>query len=88
MSTEPQIWPFDSPPNVVCFTVRSIVDGVRPVLMASRDADDGAWYFSGLLGLATPRLASNGRHRVQGLQLLRLDVPGPAQPSGRAILNS
>ena len=45
MSTEQQTWPFDSPPNVACFTVRSIVDGVRPVLIASRDADDGAWQF-------------------------------------------
>ena len=40
-----QNWPFDSPPNVACFTVRSIVDGVRPVLMATRDTDDGAWQF-------------------------------------------
>ena len=45
MSTEPQTWPFDSPTSVACFTVWSIVDGVRPVLMASRDADDGAWQF-------------------------------------------
>ena len=45
MNTEPQTWPFDSPPNVACFTVRSIVDGVRPVLMVSRDLDDGAWQF-------------------------------------------
>ncbi|RYF52123.1 MAG: hypothetical protein EOO27_28910 [Comamonadaceae bacterium] len=45
MSTEPETWPFDSPPNVACFTVRSIVDGMRPVLMASRDTDDGAWQF-------------------------------------------
>ena len=45
MSTEQQTWPFDSPPNVACFTVRSIVDGMRPFLMVSRDADDGAWQF-------------------------------------------
>lgn len=45
MSNEPQTWPFDSPPNVACFTVRSIVDGLKPVLMASRDEDDGAWQF-------------------------------------------
>jgi hypothetical protein len=45
MTTEPQSWPFNSPPNVVCFTVRSIVDGEKPVLMASRDADDGGWQF-------------------------------------------
>ena len=45
MSAEPQTWPFYSPPNVACFTVRSIVDGVTPVLVASRDANDGAWPF-------------------------------------------
>jgi len=45
MTSEPQNWPFDSSPNVACFTLRPIVDGVQPVLMASRDADDGAWQF-------------------------------------------
>ena len=43
MPSEPRDWPFDSPPNVACLTVRSIVDGVKPILMASRDANDGAW---------------------------------------------
>ena len=27
VSTNPQTWPFDSPPYVASFTVRSIVDG-------------------------------------------------------------
>ncbi|MDM0028120.1 hypothetical protein [Variovorax saccharolyticus] len=43
MPSEPRDWPFDSPPDVACLTVRSIVEGVKPVLMASRDANDGAW---------------------------------------------
>jgi hypothetical protein len=30
---------------MACLTVRSIVDGVKPILMASRDAKDGAWQF-------------------------------------------
>lgn len=38
-------WPFDSPPNVACVTVQSIVEGARPVLMATRDAHDGGWQF-------------------------------------------
>ena len=42
---DPHSWAFDSPPNVACFTVRSIVEGEQPVLMASRDADDGGWQF-------------------------------------------
>lgn len=45
MLQKPRDWPFDSSPNVACLTVRSIVDGVKPVLMASRDARDGAWQF-------------------------------------------
>lgn len=45
MTIDRQSWPFDSPPNVACFTVRSIVEGEQPVLMASRDADDGGWQF-------------------------------------------
>lgn len=45
MTSEPRDWPFDSPPSVACFTVRSIVEGVRPILMASRDAENGAWQF-------------------------------------------
>jgi hypothetical protein len=43
MTTENSEWPFDSPPDVACITVRAIVDGAKPVLMAARDADDGAW---------------------------------------------
>ncbi|MDM0069649.1 hypothetical protein [Variovorax sp. J31P207] len=45
MPSKPRDWPFDSPPNVTCLTVRSIVEGVKPVLMASRDATDGGWQF-------------------------------------------
>ncbi|MGJ7512665.1 hypothetical protein [Variovorax sp. GT1P44] len=45
MPSEPRDWPFDSPPSTECLTVRSIVEGVKPVLMASRDAKDGAWQF-------------------------------------------
>ena len=51
MTTQQQSWPFDSPPNVACITVRAIVEGVEPILMASRDADDGGWQF--LTGEAT-----------------------------------
>lgn len=38
-------WPFDSPPNVACITVRAIVDSGSPILVAVRDADDGGWHF-------------------------------------------
>lgn len=36
-------WPFADPPNVVCFTVRGIVEEGKPILMVSRDEEDGAW---------------------------------------------
>lgn len=45
MNSAPRDWPFDSPPNVACLTVRSIADGLKPILMATRDAEDGAWQF-------------------------------------------
>ena len=75
MSTEPQTWPFDSPPNVACFTVRSIVDGVKPVLMASRDADDGAWQFltGDAFNKAEAMLVSFEKHGCAGLD------PAPAR---------
>ncbi len=38
-------WPFEDAPDVMCFTVRSIVDGSQPILMATRDAEDGGWSF-------------------------------------------
>ena len=36
-------WPFADEPNVACVTVGSITDGVRPILLVSRDVDDGSW---------------------------------------------
>ncbi len=36
-------WPFADPPNVACFTVRGIVEDGKPILMVSRDEEDGAW---------------------------------------------
>ncbi|GAB7549690.1 hypothetical protein [Cupriavidus sp. 8B] len=38
-------WLFEGSPNVACFTVRPIVDGRKPLLMVSRDFEDGAWSF-------------------------------------------
>lgn len=36
-------WPFDDSPSVACFTVRSIIDGTKPILMVSHDEEDGSW---------------------------------------------
>jgi hypothetical protein len=40
-------WAFDAPPDEAAFTVRSIIDGRKPILLVSRDPeeDDGAWSF-------------------------------------------
>lgn len=45
MPNENPEWPFDSPPNVACLTVQSIMDGTKPILLVTRDADDGMWQF-------------------------------------------
>jgi hypothetical protein len=38
-------WPFEDPPNVATITTRQIVHGNEPILLVSRDADDGCWQF-------------------------------------------
>lgn len=38
-------WPFDDPENVATMTVRQITHGGQPILLVSRDADDGMWQF-------------------------------------------
>jgi hypothetical protein len=38
-------WPFEDPPNVMCFTVKSIVQATKPLLMVSRDVEDAGWSF-------------------------------------------
>lgn len=38
-------WPFDDPPNVATITVRQIVEGGEPILLVTRDAEDGGWQF-------------------------------------------
>jgi len=40
-----EAWPFDDPENVATLTVRQITHGGQPILLVSRDADDGMWQF-------------------------------------------
>lgn len=40
-----RLWPFDSPPNVPCITVKAVMRGTSPILMAFRDSEDGGWQF-------------------------------------------
>lgn len=44
---DPFNWAFESPPNEVAFTIRSIIDGRKPILLVLRDSeeDDVAWSF-------------------------------------------
>lgn len=36
-------WPFETSPDAACVTLRSVVEGSKPVLMVSRDTADGTW---------------------------------------------
>jgi len=38
-------WPFADPPDVATITTRQIIHGNEPILLVSRDADDGCWQF-------------------------------------------
>lgn len=43
MATPDNVWPFEDAPNVACFTVRSIMEGAKPILLVSHDAEDESW---------------------------------------------
>lgn len=36
-------WPFDDPPNVITITTRRVLEDDYPILLVTRDADDGCW---------------------------------------------
>lgn len=36
-------WPFADPPNVATLTTVHVLDGSRPILYVTHDADDGMW---------------------------------------------
>jgi hypothetical protein len=38
-------WPFADPENTASFTLRPIVQGVRPILLVVHDVADGGWQF-------------------------------------------
>ena len=38
-------WPFADPRNVAVITLKAIVKGGKPILLVTRDTDDGAWQF-------------------------------------------
>ena len=45
MSKRHHDWPFDDPPNVATFSLRDVMEGRRPILLVTHDAEDGAWQF-------------------------------------------
>jgi len=52
MKTDPFTWKFEEDPDVICFSIRPIMEGREPVLHVVHDRDDiSAWQF---LGLETP----------------------------------
>jgi hypothetical protein len=38
-------WPFADPENTAAFTLRDVVEGRTPILLATHDDDDGCWQF-------------------------------------------
>ena len=40
-------WPFDQPRNSATFTMRQVIEGVEPILLAALDSDDHCWQFIG-----------------------------------------
>lgn len=48
MNTNPtDTWPFDQPRNCATLTMRQVLDGTEPILLATHDADDHGWQFIG-----------------------------------------
>jgi hypothetical protein len=45
MTTMPENWPFDDPPNVAVITTRDVTEQGLPILFVSHDEDDGGWQF-------------------------------------------
>ncbi len=41
----PEVWPFDQPPNCAVFTLRTIVFDGEPILQVAHDEDDHGWQF-------------------------------------------
>lgn len=40
-----QDWPFDQAPNVATITTRQVLNGERPILIATHYSDDHSWGF-------------------------------------------
>jgi hypothetical protein len=38
-------WPFSDPKNLAVITIDRIMEGRKPILYVSHDADDGGWQF-------------------------------------------
>ena len=47
MSSGPDDWPFDQPPDAAAITLHSIVFRGAPILHVSHDCDDHGWQFLG-----------------------------------------
>ncbi|MGJ7527318.1 hypothetical protein [Variovorax sp. GB1P17] len=43
MSNPDDSWPFEDAPNVACFTLKSIMERAKPILLVSRDAESESW---------------------------------------------
>jgi len=37
------LWPFADPPNLATITTRFVMEGSRPILLVTHEADEGSW---------------------------------------------
>jgi hypothetical protein len=71
-------WPFEDPPNTAAITTRPVMDDGAPVLLVTRDIEDGGWQF--LCGTTNDsreaRVVGLGRMCARDASLLDLaDLP-------------
>jgi hypothetical protein len=45
MTTVPENWPFDDPPNLAVITTRDVTEQGSPILLVSHDEEDEGWQF-------------------------------------------
>ena len=61
-------WRFEDPENVAVFTTDDIIEGRKPILYVSHDADDGSWQFH------SGEIANVARAKTVALrEIVRLD---------------
>ena len=75
MSINPESnWPFDEPRNCTTITMRQVLEGSEPILLASHDADDHGWQFIGTLDASVADAKVVSLEEIVGLDRTALEV--------------